>query len=75
MKATVSKNEPKHGQQFIAIWEYNGSIWSRTVKRNHNGDLMEYCFERDCWDNSTLLIDAEFTYIFEKKTEGVDIEI
>lgn len=35
--------------QFVAMWEYNGAIWSSTMRYDDDGELKEYSIDGDGW--------------------------
>ena len=43
-----TKTMPKTGQ-FIAVWEYNGVLWSETIKYKNLGSLYYYNTYEDKW--------------------------
>lgn len=45
--AFITMQEPTHGQ-FVAVWQYDGKVWSGTFKYNEQGRLLTY--DSECVD-------------------------
>lgn len=63
---------PKDGQ-FVAVWEYNGALWSYTLRWSED-QLQIYHSSRDLWENickSYLM----FKYTFYRLSSCVNISV